>query len=177
MSDRTGEIYLESVLYRFRANKKLAEAALNQLSDEQFTACISPGSNSIAVLLQHLHGNMISRWTDFLTTDGEKPTRDRDAEFVLDPNLTRARRMEQWEQGWHCLFGAIEPLEPGDLLRTVVIRGFEYSVLDAIERQAFHISYHIGQILLIAKVLREGDWKYLSIPPGKSRDYEPKRRD
>lgn len=177
MNDRIGDAYLESVLYRFRANRRLAEAALDQLSDDQLVATLTPGSNSIAVLLQHLHGNMVSRWSDFLTTDGEKPTRDRDAEFVLNPSLTRARRMEQWEEGWRCLFDAIEPLGSKDLLATVVIRGFEYSVLDAIERQVFHISYHIGQILFLAKVLREGSWKYLSIPPGRSREYEAKRRD
>jgi hypothetical protein len=177
LSNRIGEIYLESVLHRFRANKKLAEAALKQLSDGQFTATVSPDSNSIALLLQHLHGNMLSRWTDFLTTDGEKPWRDRDAEFVLDPALTRDERMQRWEDGWRCLFGAIEPLRPEDLLRTVMIRDFEYSVLDAIERQVFHISYHIGQILLITKTLRGDGWKYLSIPPGESRKYEPKHRD
>ena len=177
MKESIGEIYLESVLYRFRENKKLAEAGLSQLTDDQFTDCLTPGSNSVAVLLQHLHGNMLSRWTDFLTTDGEKTWRDRDGEFVLKPGLSRQQRMEQWEEGWKCLFNSIEPLKSEDLTRRVKIRDYEFSVLDAIERQVFHISYHIGQMLFIAKVLREGSWKYLSIPPGKSGAYKPKGRD
>lgn len=171
MSASLGAVYLESVTFRFRGNKKLAEGGLRQLSDEQLTLAPAPASNSIAVLLQHLHGNMISRWTDFLTTDGEKPTRDRDAEFILDASLTRKDRMERWEEGWRCLFDTLASLQPSDLEREVVIRGEKYSVLDAIERQVFHISYHVGQILYIAKLLKQEGWTYLSIKPGESRKH------
>lgn len=177
MANFIGETYLESALYRFRVHKKLAEDALQQLNDDQLIRSPAAGSNSVAVILQHLHGNMISRWTDFLTTDGEKPTRRRDAEFVLDPSLSREERMRRWEEGWACLFGAVESLAPDDLLREVTIRGAPLGVLDAIERQGFHIAYHIGQILYIAKAFRGGDWRYLSIPPGKSDAYRPRGRD
>lgn len=177
MAASIGQTYLESVRYRFRANKKLADEALRQLEDEQLTWSPGESSNSIAVILQHLHGNMLSRWTDFLTTDGEKPTRDRDAEFVLDPSLSREKRMRRWEEGWNCLFGALESLAPDDLEKEITIRGAPLGVLDAIERQAFHVAYHVGQILYIAKMLRGGDWRYLSIPPGQSKQYRPRGRD
>lgn len=171
MSSSVGAVYLESVSFRFRANKKLAEGGLRQLSDEQLMFAPAPACNSIAVLLQHLHGNMVSRWTDFLTTDGEKPTRDRDAEFILDPSLSRKDRMERWEEGWRCLFDTLASLQPSDLEREVVIRGEKYTVLDAIERQVFHISYHVGQMLYIAKLLKQEGWTYLSIAPGQSRQH------
>lgn len=177
MSGDLGAIYLDSALHRFRVHKKLTEAALEQLSDEQFVFTPGESSNSIAVILQHLHGNMISRWTDFLTTDGDKPTRDRDGEFILDPSLTREERMQRWEEGWQSLFSAIEPLQPDDLKRSVTIRGQSLGVLDAIERQVFHIAYHLGQILYVAKMLTGEQWRYLSIAPGKSGDYRPAARD
>jgi hypothetical protein len=177
MSDELGAVYLDSVLHRFRVHKKLAEAALKQLTDEQLVFSPGESSNSIAVILQHLHGNMISRWTDFLTTDGDKPTRDRDGEFVLDPSLGREERMRRWEEGWSALFAAIESLQPGDLNRSVTIRGQSLGVLDAIERQVFHIAYHLGQILYAAKILSGDQWRYLSIPPGKSGQYRPGARD
>ncbi len=177
MSDNLGTIYLESAIRRFRTHKHLAEGALNQLTDEQLLVTPGDASNSIAVILQRLHGNMISRWTDFLTTDGEKASRDRDGEFVLDPALNREERMRRWEEGWACLFGALESLKPEDLGREVTIRGEALGVLDAIERQVFHIAYHIGQILYAAKILSGEKWKYLSIAPGQSLQYRARPGD
>lgn len=177
MTDPVGETYLESVRYRFRVHKKLAEGAMEQLSDDQLLFSPGQGSNCIAIILQHLHGNMMSRWTDFLTTDGEKPTRERDAEFVLDSSIDREERMRRWEEGWACLFEAIEPLTPEDLLEKVTIRGATLSVLDAIERQVFHIAYHVGQIVYVARLLSGPDWRYLSVEPGKSKQYRPRGRD
>jgi hypothetical protein len=177
MSDAIGTLYLESVVRRFRVNRQLAERALAQLDDDQLLFAPAPGSNSIAVIMQHLHGNMISRWTDFLTTDGEKSSRDRDAEFILDASLTRAQRMARWEEGWRCLLETLESLTPQDLTLEVVIRGKTHSVVDAIERQVFHISYHVGQMICLARLLRGGEWRFLSIPPGESRQYRPGKND
>jgi hypothetical protein len=177
MSDKVGEIYLESVIRRFRVSKQLAEAGLKQLDDNQMRQSPASGSNSIAVIMQHLHGNMVSRWTDFLFSDGEKATRNRDAEFVLDATLSRKERMARWEEGWSCLLGTLEGMTPADLTREVVIRGKTHTVVDAIERQVFHVSYHVGQMLYLAKLLKGGDWRYLSIRPGQSRQYRPGAND
>jgi uncharacterized protein DUF1572 len=167
-----GARHLEDVLLQFRKYKTLAEQAASQVSDAQFVQTLDPEANSIALVMKHLAGNMRSRWRDFLTSDGEKPDRDRDREFVLEPGETRARVMAQWEEGWRLLFAAIEPLRPADLERTVPIRGEPHTVLQAINRQLTHYVYHIGQIVFIAKHLAGERWKTLSVPRGMSRDYE-----
>jgi hypothetical protein len=160
--------YLEDVLRNFRSYKKLAEEAFAQLGDEDIFRLIDPEANSIAMLVKHMAGNMRSRWTDFLTSDGEKPDRHRDREFEIDPGTTRAQAMQWWEQGWRFVFAAIEPLKPEDLSRTVYIAGREHSVLQAISRQLLHYAGHVNQIVLLAKHFRGPDWKSLSIPKGQS---------
>lgn len=160
---RVAEVYLEAVKNRFRYMKELAERALAQVGDD--TLAWTPGeeSNSITVIIKHLSGNMLSRWTDFLTTDGEKPDRDRDGEFV-EERLPRQELMARWERGWQALFAALDSLTPADLLRTVYIRGEPHTVIDAIERQMFHYSYHVGQIVFLAKARAGRRWESLTIP-------------
>ena len=166
-----GAAYLEDVLRNFRSYKKLAEEAFTQISDEDLFRLIDPDANSIAILVKHMAGNMRSRWTDFLTSDGEKPDRHRDREFEIDPGTTRAQIMQWWEQGWKYVFEAIEPLKPEDLGRTVYIAGKEHSVLQAISRQLLHYAGHVNQIVLLAKHFRGPEWKSLSIPKGKSEEF------
>lgn len=160
---RVGAVYLEAVKSRFRYMKDLAERALAQVDDDALTWSPDGESNSITVIIKHLSGNMVSRWTDFLTTDGEKPNRDRDAEFV-EERLPRQVLMERWERGWQALFAALASLTPADLLRTVYIRGEPHTVIDAIERQMFHYSYHVGQIVYLAKARAGRRWESLTIP-------------
>jgi len=143
-----------------------------QLRDEDFFVTLDPESNSVAILVKHLAGNMRSRFTDFLTTDGEKPDRFRDQEFELNSATTRADVMRWWEEGWSRVFAAIDTLKPEDVTRTVTIRGEPHSVLQAINRQIAHYAQHIGQMVFLAKHLRSGDWKTLSIPRGRSEDYK-----
>jgi len=162
--------YLEDSLAVFRQYKKLAEGAMAQLKDEQLLAAIDPESNSIAIIVKHMAGNMRSRWTDFLTTDGEKPERNRDTEFA-DPAETREGIMEQWDAGWACLFGALVPLTEVDLGRTVTIRGEGHSVMQAINRQLAHYAMHSGQIVFLAKHLAHDKWKALTVPRNKSADF------
>jgi uncharacterized damage-inducible protein DinB len=159
--------YLEDSRAVFRYYKLLAERAMAQLPDEQLTTAVDEEANSIAIIVKHMTGNMRSRFTDFLTSDGEKPDRRRDLEFV-DPPATREALMESWEAGWACLFGALEPLNDDDLSRTVTIRGEPHSVMQAINRQVAHYSYHCGQIVLLAKHLSHASWKSLSVPRGQS---------
>lgn len=154
----------------FRQYKKMAEGAMAQVTDEQLYAALDPEMNSIALIVKHMAGNMRSRWTSLLTTDGEKPDRDRDSEFV-DPPLTRAALMELWERGWRCLFAALEPLTDADLGRTVLIRGEAHSVMQAIHRQVAHYACHCGQIVFLAKHLQHGKWESLSIPRGRSAEF------
>lgn len=141
-----------------------------QLSDEQLLATIDQESNSVAIIVKHMAGNMRSRWTDFLTTDGEKPDRDRDSEFERPP-ATRAALMALWEEGWDRVFTALGPLTDADLGRTITIRGEAHSVMQAINRQVAHSSYHAGQIVFLAKHLKSTDWKCLSVPRGQSAEY------
>jgi len=162
--------YLKDSLGVFRHYKKLAERAMEQLNDEQFFAVLDDESNSIAIIVKHMAGNMRSRWTDFLTTDGEKPTRCRDTEFE-DPPTTREAVLAMWEEGWCCLFTALEPLAEADLARTVAIRGEAHSVTQAINRQLAHYPYHCGQIVFLAKHLSHASWKALTIPRRKSEDF------
>lgn len=156
--------YLPDTLHEFRRLKRLADDALAQVADHQFFTTLDPGSNSLAVILKHLAGNMCSRWTDFLTTDGEKPDGRRDTEFVIEPGDTRAALMDRWEAGWQALFRTIEPLKPEDLGRSVLIRAEPYTVLKAIQWQVSHYGYHVGQIVLLAKHFAGPAWRSLSIP-------------
>lgn len=166
-----GASYLADTLNNFRSYKKLAEEALEQTSDADFFRTIDPDANSIAVLIKHMAGNMRSRWTDFLTSDGEKPDRHRDREFEIDPGTTRSAVMQWWEEGWQRVFGAIAPLQPADLLRTVTIAGREHTVMQAVTRQLLHYAGHVNQIVLLAKHFRGPEWKSLSIPKGQSETF------
>ncbi len=165
--------YIQDSLEVFRGYKRLAERAIDQVTDEQLFTVLDPESNSIAIIVKHMVGNMRSRWTDFLTTDGEKPDRDRDREFV-DPAATRAELMAQWESGWKCVFQAMESLTDDDLGRTVTIRGEAHSVMQAINRQMAHYPMHVGQIVLLAKHFASDHWKSLSVPRNQSAQYNRK---
>ena len=164
--------YLDEARRQFRGHKRMGEGAMAQLRDEDFFVTLDPESNSIAILVKHLAGNMRSRFTDFLTTDGEKSDRFRDREFELTSATTRADVMKCWEEGWGCVFAAIDGLKPEDITRTVTIRGEPHTVLQAINRQIAHYAQHIGQMIFLAKHLRSSEWKTLSIPRGKSEDYK-----
>ncbi len=159
--------YLKDSLTLFRYYKKLAERAMEQVTDEQLSAALDGEMNSIAIIVKHMAGNMRSRWTDFLISDGEKPDRNRDTEFE-NPPATRAALMSQWEEGWNWVFTALEPLSDADMDRTVTIRGEAHSVMQAINRQIAHYAYHCGQIVFLAKHLQARQWKSLSVPRGKS---------
>ncbi|HMO79778.1 MAG TPA: DUF1572 family protein [Pyrinomonadaceae bacterium] len=169
MSD-LAEIYKRDASDSFLGYKKLAERALEQVSDEEFFLQIDDESNSLAVIVKHIAGNQHSRWRDFLTTDGEKASRDRDQEFEITDE-TRETLMDYWETGWQTLFDAIEPLTEEDLEKTVTIRGEPHSVVEAINRQLTHYSYHIGQIVFLAKHLRSSEWKTLSVPRDRSAEF------
>lgn len=162
--------YVADSLAIFRQYKKLAEAAMSQLTDEELQIAIDPESNSVAIIVKHMAGNMRSRWTDFLTSDGEKPNRHRDSEFE-DPPTTRVKLMSLWEGGWSRLFSALEPLNDADLGRTITIRGEAHSVMQAINRQVAHYALHCGQIIFLAKHLRGSNWKSLSIPRKQSAEF------
>jgi Protein of unknown function (DUF1572). len=164
---------LELAIADFRGTKKLGDGALKQLSEERIGWKPEPESNSVAVIVQHMAGNMLSRWTDFLTSDGEKPDRNRDAEFE-EKEWTREALIELWERGWKALFDALESLSPDDLLRTATIRGEPHTVLKAIHRQITHLSYHTGQIVYLVKATRSASWNTLSIAKGQSRAFNEK---
>lgn len=163
--------YLKDALQTFRDYKKLAEKALAQTKEEELFLTLDAESNSIAVIIKHMAGNMISRWTDFLTTDGEKPDRHRDMEFVITAGTTRDELLAYWERGWACVFSALEPLRAEDFDRKVTIRGEEHSIIEAINRQLTHYAYHIGQIVFLAKHFRSEQWRSLSIPRNKSAEF------
>ena len=163
--------YLDEARRQMRGWKRNGEGALAQLKDEDFFVTLDPESNSIAILVKHIAGNMRSRFTDFLTADGEKPDRNRDGEFELTSSTTRADVMRWWEEGWARVFAALDSLKPEDVMRTVTIRGEPHTVLQAINRQIAHYAHHIGQIVFLAKHLRSSEWKTLSIPRGKSQDF------
>jgi uncharacterized damage-inducible protein DinB len=162
--------YLADSIAVFRYYKELAERAMAQLADEQLFVSIDDESNSIAIVVKHLAGNMRSRWTDFLTSDGEKPNRNRDAEFFGPPE-TRAALMMMWEQGWGYLLNTLDSLTDQDMTRTVTIRGEAHSVMQAINRQVAHYSYHCGQIVLLARHLNHESWRPLTVPRGKSEEF------
>jgi hypothetical protein len=162
--------YIEDSLALFRQFKTLTERAMQQVTDEQLVTMIDPETNSIATIVKHMSGNMRSRWTDFLTTDGEKPDRDRDSEFV-NPPATRKALLDAWEDGWTRVFHALEGLSEADLLRTVTIRGEAHSVMQAINRQVAHYSLHAGQIVLLAKHFAGDQWQSVSVPRKGSADF------
>ena len=164
--------YLTSIKTRFEFYKDLGDKTFAQLSEEHLFWQYNEESNSIAVIVKHLWGNMLSRWTDFLNADGEKEWRQRDAEFENDL-CTREELLAKWEVGWNCLFNAINPLTEEDLTKEIRIRNEILSVVDAINRQLAHYAYHVGQIVVIGKMLCGADWISLSIPKGKSKEYNP----
>ncbi len=173
MSD-TGAHYLDEVLRGLRGHKRLADAAIAQLSDEQFFALPDPASNSVAIIVKHIAGNLRSRFTDFLTSDGEKPDRQRDQEFLVAGETSREELLRYWEQHWQLLFDTVTSLEPGDLERTVTIRAQPHTVLQALNRAFGHLAYHAGQITFLAKHWRGAEWQSLSVPKGQSEQFNAK---
>ena len=163
--------YFADAVSALRAYKKLAEKAFAQLKDEEFFIALDDESNSVAVIMKHMAGNMFSRWTDFLTSDGEKPNRNRDMEFVIERQTTKADVIDYWERGWACVFNALEPLRLEDFEKTVKIRGEDHTIVQAINRQLMHYSYHIGQIVFLAKHFRSANWESLSIPRNRSAEF------
>ncbi|MGI8812392.1 MAG: DUF1572 family protein [Pyrinomonadaceae bacterium] len=162
--------YHSDAIRSFRIYKQMAEKAMAQVSDEEFFAAIDAEANSIAVVVKHIAGNLVSRWTDFLTTDGEKPDRNRDTEFEMIAD-TRDSLMKFWEGGWNTLFESIEPLTPADFSKTIAIRGEPHTIAEALNRQMTHYAYHIGQIVLLAKHFRWSDWQTLSVPRNRSAEF------
>lgn len=174
MNGSIADEYLQDALASFRAYKKLAEKAIEQVNDHELFVTLDEEGNSIAVMMKHIAGNMLSRWTDFLTSDGEKPDRNRDMEFVIEEGTTKEAVLAYWERGWQAVFGALEPLQPQDFKKTVAIRGQEHTIVQAINRQLTHYSYHIGQIVFLAKHFRSSEWKSLSIPRNRSAEFNAK---
>lgn len=162
--------FLSAVVNAFEANKRLADRAVEQVPDDKLHAALDPNTNSIAVIMKHVAGNLTSRWTDFLTADGEKPWRNRDGEFV-DAFGSRAELLEAWERGWSCLLGALKGLKPEDLGKTVLIRGEPHSVPLALERSLGHTCYHVGQIVQVARIHAGAKWNTLTIPRGGSEQF------
>lgn len=165
-----GTIFIKSAIQQFQAYKVLAEKTFVQLKDEDFHFQPDIANNNLAVNITHMHGNMLSRWTNFLTEDGEKTWRQRDAEFEAQ-RLDRAQLMELWEAGWQCLFNALESLKPEDLERTITIRTKPLAVIEAVHRQLTHYAYHVGQIVFIGKQIRKDQWESLSIKKGDSETF------
>lgn len=172
MTDSLGRQYLADSLAELRKYKGFADKALTQVSDGDWFRRLDPESNSVAIILKHISGNMRSRWTDFLTTDGEKPDRNRDAEFEEAEGDTKDSILARWEAGWKLLFDALDPLTDEDLQRTVTIRGEPHTVVQAINRQLTHYAAHIGQVVFLAKYLAGSGWQSLSIPRGKSGQFD-----
>lgn len=164
------ENYHADAVQSFRNAKKMAERAIEQVSDEEFFAAIDAEANSIAVIVKHIAGNLRSRWTDFLTSDGEKADRNRDTEFETIGD-TRESLMQYWKTSWQVLFDNVEPLTADDFSKTVTIRGEPHTIVEAINRQLTHYAYHIGQIVLLAKHFRFADWKTLTIPKNRSAEF------
>ncbi len=167
MDDR---LILESAVQQFRDYKLLAEKTFEQLQEKDFHFQPNEETNSVAINITHLYGNMMSRWTNFLTEDGEKEWRQRDDEFEVH-DYSREKLLELWEQGWRAVFDALQSLKPGDLEKTVYIRNKPLSVVDAIHRQLTHYSYHVGQIVMLGKIIKGSNWKTLTIPKGRSNQF------
>ena len=168
--------YLEEIRRQLQGYKRLADGALAQISEEEFFRELDPESNSIAIVVKHLAGNMRSRFTDFLTTDGEKPDRNRDQEFEVGTG-NRAEFMAAWERGWKAVFNTIDALKPEDVERTVMIRSEPHTVLQALNRALAHFASHIGQIIYLAKYYRSEKWTTLSVPRGKTDEFNAKMRE
>jgi uncharacterized damage-inducible protein DinB len=164
--------YLEEIKRQFRGHQRMGERALAQLEEKDFFVTLDPESNSVATLVKHIAGNARSRFTDFLTSDGEKPDRFRDQEFEVSEKTTREEVMRWWEQAWSYVFSALDSLKPDDVLRTVTIRQEPHTVMQALNRSLAHYAQHIGQIVFLAKHLRSAQWQTLSIPRGKSEEYK-----
>ncbi|MER2000671.1 MAG: DUF1572 domain-containing protein [Lysinibacillus sp.] len=162
-----GREYLNVVLERFKSVKELGDKTIHQLSEDDIHWVLNDESNSVAVIVKHVSGNMVSRWSDFLTTDGEKPNRNRDQEFEYTI-LSKQELIKVWEKGWNVLFETLSNLQVQDLLKNIYIRSESHTVIDAIERQMAHYAYHVGQIVYIGKQVKGTDWKSLSIPKGQS---------
>ncbi|MBS1920758.1 MAG: DUF1572 family protein [Bacteroidetes bacterium] len=168
-----GQIFLQSALKEFRDYKALADKTFKQLEEKDFHFQPNEECNSIAILIQHLHGNMLSRWINFLTEDGEKEWRQRDDEFEIH-RYNKEQLLNLWEEGWQTVFNAIEPLQEGDLSKTIMIRTKPHSVVEAINRQLTHYASHVGQIILLGKILKGKNWQTLSVPRGQSKVYTDK---
>ena len=168
----TEQAYLKDSVIQLQKLKSQVDRAIAQVKDEHLFSKLDPESNSIAIIMKHLVGNMRSRWTNFLTSDGEKPGRDRDAEFESHAEDTRERILACWEDGWNRVFATIKGLKPEDLARTITIRGEPHSVLEAINRQMTHYAAHVGQIVFLAKHYAGTDWRTLSIPRGESKAFD-----
>ena len=179
MSANPANLFLQDVHLQARKLKELADKALAQVRDEDRSVVLDPESNSLAIIVQHLAGNLRSRWTDFLVSDGEKPDRNRDAEFEAHDDTTRAGLLAAWEDGWSCLLATLDGLTVEDLGRTVFIRSEPHTAVQAINRGLTHAAYHVGQIVLLSKHFASADWKTLSIPRRQSRQFtdEMRRRE
>ena len=169
-----GALYIDEAFRSLRGHKRLADESIAQLSDQEFFAVADAESNSVAIIIKHMAGNMRSRFTDFLTTDGEKPDRNRDQEFIMAADATREEILAVWEQYWQLVFETLNGIGPKDLERTVAIRGEPHSVLQAINRQVAHYAYHVGQIVFLAKHWNGAKWKTLSVPKGQSEQFNAK---
>jgi uncharacterized protein DUF1572 len=165
------DVYLQESIQQFRRLKELADKAIAQIDPGAVFATLDAESNSIAIIMKHMAGNMRSRWTDLFVSDGEKPDRHRDSEFVIEPENTQVALLDGWEAGWRCLFDALAALTAEDLTRAISIRGESHSVIQAINRQLTHYAYHVGQIVLLAKHFAGGGWQSLSIPRGRSEEF------
>jgi hypothetical protein len=168
--------FIESIAKNFRSQKRLAEKAIVQLDDAQLRRPLDENTNSVAVIMKHVGGNLRSRFDDFLTSDGEKPDRDRDGEFV-DDFPSRDAILQHWARGWQVLFDALRSLKPDDLAKTITIRGEPHSVVDALHRALAHVAYHVGQIAQLARYLAKDQWETITIPRGGSRQFNEQRRE
>ena len=176
MSERMEELVLNEIEHRFRGIKSIADRALEQVEGEELFITIDEGSNSIAVLMKHMAGNMLHNWGDPFTLGEEKPERNRDSEFIIEAGDSEEEIHRRWEEGWRTLFEALGGLEGEDLTKTVRIRWRDYTLMQALSRQIVHYSLHAGQIVLLAKHIRGEEWRTLSIPRGKSKEYDERLR-
>lgn len=177
MEDAFATIYLQDIVQQFHRLKRLADRAVIQLDDQQWFVTLYDEGNSVAILLKHIAGNMHSRWTDFFTADGEKPDRHRDSEFELEEQEDKAAILARWEAGWRILFDVLESLTVNDLSRTITIRHEPHPVPQAIHRQLSHYAYHVGQLVFLCRHLKRDDWQSLSIPRGKSNEFNQTMRE
>ncbi len=175
MSTSAETIYIQSAVKRFKYYKELADKTFVQLEEKDFNFQPDSESNSIAVIIRHMSGNMISRWTNFLTEDGEKSWRKRDDEFAVH-SFTKQQLLEEWEKGWKVMLDVLEHLTEDDLVKTIYIRHEPHIVIDAINRQLSHYPYHVGQIVYIGKMIKRASWKSLSIEKGKSADFNERKK-